>query len=476
MQSVGMIHPFETDSANRRVFYDPPFKSVSSDNVEHPYNAVGVDGSYECTVTEAYAQLTATLNIIKKHSDAGEGERAAELTKELLGKGFGTVNGLEDLCRMVRTFADRPVMLGMQKSMRRADGFWTPVIDQEGRIDVARIVSELTGTPWLRDVDHIVAHIEVTSEDGQPVNTLLLVRWAGYDDGHNSWLNIDDVRPSDVERYFSGEPMQLPDAFDIVGSVEYGHDLTPTVESKGKGKYGRKPVCAPPLPQVKRDNDNSDDDPGTSTGPSAAPAATNVTGQSSSDGADADIQSGGTSASGSSGAEQVDDDDAWQHVWMQAFDRWERRFGCQVPKFSADELVESAQAMHRRVVLRVVARHHLSTAIDHCVPVRAAAGGNTHSRVPGFVGEVRSSRSRQCQSMLVTGDDGARWLQLSVHEQGTDAKDAVPAIAVSLDDPRRIHIEALPGMTDTQGETFQQGAARYCAAVGQTIQCSTTPK
>ena len=31
MQSIGMIYPLETDSANRRVFYDPPFKSVSSD-------------------------------------------------------------------------------------------------------------------------------------------------------------------------------------------------------------------------------------------------------------------------------------------------------------------------------------------------------------------------------------------------------------------------------------------------------------
>ena len=89
---------------------------------------------------------------------------------------------------------------------------------------MARMVSELTGAPWLRDVDHVVAHIEVTSEDGQPVNTLLLVHWAGYDDEHNSWLNIDDVRPSDVERYFSGDPTQLPDAIDIIGCVEYGHD------------------------------------------------------------------------------------------------------------------------------------------------------------------------------------------------------------------------------------------------------------
>ena len=466
MQSIEMIYPLETDSANRRVFYDPPFKSVSSDNVEHPYNAVCVDGSYECTVTEAYAQLTATLDIIKKHSDAGEGEHAAELTKELLGKGFGTVNGLEDLCRMVRTFADRPVMLGMQKSMRRADGFWTPVIDQEGRIDVARIVSELTGTPWLRDVDHIVSHIEVTSEDGQPVNTLLLVRWAGYDDGHNSWLNIDDVRPSDVERYFSGEPMQLHDIFDIVGSVEYGHDLTPTVESKGKGKSGRKSVCAPPLPQVKRDNDSSDDDPGTSTGPPAAPAATNVTGQSSSDGADADIQSGGTSASGSSGAAQVDDDDAWQHVWMQAFDRWERRFEWQVPKFSTDELVESAQAMRRRVVQRVVARHHLSTAIDRCAPYGLQQVA-TRTVCAGIRRRGTKMPEPSVAIDVVVGDDGARWLQLSVHEQGTDPKDAVPALAVSLNDPRHIHIEALPDMSEAQGETFQQGAARYCAAVGQ---------
>ena len=30
----------------------------------------------------------------------------------------------------------------------------------------------------------------------------------------------------------------------------------------------------------------------------------------------------------------------------------------------------------------------------------------------------------------------------------------------------QIHIDALPGMSDAQGKTFQQGAVRYCAAVG----------
>ena len=182
---------------------------------------------------------------------------------------------------MVRTFADRPVMLAMQKSMRRADGFWTPVIDQEGKIDVARMVSELTGAPWLRDVDHVVAHIEVTSEDGQPVNTLLLVHWAGYDDAHNSWLNVEDVRPNDVERYFNGDPTQLSDAIDIIGSVEYGHDLTPKVESKGKGRLG-KSSCAPPLPPVKSDGGSSDDGAGLSGGSTAPPSAAVTPVQSSS--------------------------------------------------------------------------------------------------------------------------------------------------------------------------------------------------
>ena len=97
-QSIGSIYPLETDSTNRCMFYDPPSKLVSSDNMEHLYNTVSVDGSYECAVTEAYTQLTTMLNIIRKHSDDSKGEHAAELMKELLGKGFSTVNRLEDLC------------------------------------------------------------------------------------------------------------------------------------------------------------------------------------------------------------------------------------------------------------------------------------------------------------------------------------------------------------------------------------------
>ena len=110
---------------------------------------------------------------------------------------------------MVLTHADRPIVLNLKKALEDADGYWTPPTDQDGRMDVAHIVSELTGRPWQRDVDDIIAHVQVTAEDGTLTSTLLLVRWAGYDDSHNSWLYAEDVRSSDIERYFSGESVQL---------------------------------------------------------------------------------------------------------------------------------------------------------------------------------------------------------------------------------------------------------------------------
>ena len=118
-------------------------------------------------------------------------------------------------------------------------------------MDVARIVSELTGRPWQRDVDDIVAHVQVTAEDGALTSTLLLVRWAGYDDSHNSWLYADDVRASDYERYFSGETTQLADACNVVGNIDYlagtpvaTKKSVPSGDKKGKGKPGRGTGCA----------------------------------------------------------------------------------------------------------------------------------------------------------------------------------------------------------------------------------------
>ena len=77
-------------------------------------------------------------------------------------------------------------------------------------------------------------------------------------------------------------------------------------------------------------------------------------------------------SSSSQGAAQVvaddADDDSWQQEWMKALGRWQSRYRGKGLLFSTAELIESAEAMHRRVVLRVVAKHHLSTAIDNCAP------------------------------------------------------------------------------------------------------------
>ena len=76
---------------------------------------------------------------------------------------------------------------------------------------------------------------------------------------------MENVRPNNLKHYFSGEQMLLSDVFDVIGSIKYGHDAgmpgaskndSPSDDRKGKGKLGRKPVCAPLQVPVKDDNNS----------------------------------------------------------------------------------------------------------------------------------------------------------------------------------------------------------------------------